>query len=170
MKCQRCDQLTAGKSKYCATHRAEARAAFKAMIADKEQQKIERNEAHHLLFDLASKAAQEAYFACNPTPMVVYETVGFSDTPKPDGKQWYVSDGVCGFAWVKITPATSSFCRWLSNKKLGYKSYTGGWDIPVHCLVPTSGQSLERAEHAARAAVKILREHNVNCRVHSRLD
>lgn len=170
MLCVRCTQNTVGKSKYCATHRDEARVAFKAMIADKETAKLERDAEHRALLEQARAAAQAAYAECQPQPMLVYETLGLSDAPKPNGKAWMVSEGVCGFAWVKITPATSSFARWLSKHKLGHKSYYGGWDIPVSVLVPSCGQSYDRAQQAARAAVRILREHNINCRMESRLD
>lgn len=170
MNCQNCDQPTAGKSKYCATHRAEARTAFKAMIAEKESERAERNAQHQKLLDLSAAAAEKAYIACEPAAMVVYEASIFSDAPKPGGKSWYAADGVCGFAWIVVKPATSSFGRWLSSNNIGYKAYTGGWVIPTHALVGQIGQSLERAEAAVRAAAQVLRDNNINCYVESRMD
>lgn len=170
MNCQNCDQPTVGKSKYCSTHRAEARAAFKAIIEDKKQATEERNEQFKkLIADLAT-VAETAYLACEPQPMMVYEAQGLSDAPKPNGRSWYVSEGVCGFGWVRITPATSSFAKWLAKNGIGYKAYDGGWILPVNYFMASMSQSLERAEAAARAITTELRKHNISCRAESRMD
>ena len=66
--------------------------------------------------------------ACSPTPMVV----GTPTTPLGDDidyskDTYYVSDGVCGFAWVNIKPARGGFVKFLKDNKIGRKdSYYGG--------------------------------------------
>jgi hypothetical protein len=170
MNCQKCDQPTVGKSKYCSTHRAEARANFKAMCADSKLERDERNQKFETLMKELAGIAETAYMAAQPAPMVVFETAGLSNTPKPNGNSWYVSEGVCGFAWVVIKPATSSFAKWLARKDIGYKAYDGGWVLPMHYFIVNMSQSLERAEAASYAVAQELRKHNINCFATSRMD
>lgn len=170
MNCTQCDQPTAGKSKYCTTHRAEARAAFKEMLTTKAEQATARYAEYQEWMTACSEIATAAYRNAQPAPMAVYETVGLSDAPKPGGSSWYVSEGVCGFAWVTIHPATSSFARWLSKEKIGYKAYTGGWQIPMHYFVGQMGQSMERAEAAAYAVANLLCREGIDTHASSRMD
>ena len=170
MNCQKCDQPTAGKSKYCVVHRAEARANFVVMCADSKLAREERDQKFETLMNQLAGIADAAYMAAQPAPMAVYETVGLSDTPKPGGRSWYVSEGVCGFAWVVVKPATSSFAKWLARKEIGYKAYDGGWVLPMHHFIAGMSQSLERAEAASYAVAQELRKHNINCFATSRMD
>ena len=170
MNCTQCDQPTAGKSKYCITHRAEARAAFKEMLNTKAEQATARYAEYQEWVTACSELANAAYINAQPAPMAVYETAGLSDAPKPGGKSWYVSEGVCGFAYVTIHPATSSFARWLSKNKIGYNAYTGGWQIPMHFFVGQIGQSLERAEAAAHAVANFLCQQGIDTHASSRMD
>ncbi len=170
MNCTKCDQPTSGKSKYCTTHKAEARTNFKEMCAVSEATRTARQTQYQDWITALTIIAEAAYLNAQPAPMVVYETLGLSDAPKPAGASWYVSDGVCGFAWVTIHPATSSFARWLSKNNIGYKSYKGGWQLPMHVFVGQMGQSLERAEAAAYACAQFLRDQDINVEASSRMD
>jgi hypothetical protein len=170
MNCQKCDKPTVGKSKYCAIHRAEARANFVVMCADSKLAREERDQKFETLMNQLAGIADAAYMAAQPAPMAVYETAGLSDAPKPGGRSWYVSEGVCGFAWVVIKPATSSFAKWLARKEIGYKAYDGGWVLPMHHFIVNMSQSLERAEAASYAVAQELRKHNINCFATSRMD
>lgn len=79
-----------------------------------------------------------------------------------------VADGVCGFAWVVLRPATSRFARWASANRGARKEYGGGL-----CLTWVSefGQSMTRKEAYARAFAEVLRrELNLNVHAHSRMD
>lgn len=168
--CIKCDEPTVGKSKYCRDHRAEARENWKNTVAASAEAREARDLVYWSVYLDACAAAQLAYDACTPEPMMVYETVGLSDIPKPNGKTWIVDDGVCGFAWIVIKPATSSFARWCARENIGRNNYGGGWAIPSHRLVSNEGQSYERKTAAMRAAVQVLRNAGINCRVDSRLD
>ena len=170
MNCQKCNQPTVGKSKYCAIHRAEARANFVVMCADSKLAREERDQKFETLMNQLAGIADAAYMAAQPAPMAVYETAGLSDAPKPGGRSWYVSEGVCGFAWVVIKPATSSFAKYLARKEIGYKAYDGGWVLPMHHFIVNMSQSLERAEAASYAVAQELRKHNINCFATSRMD
>jgi len=170
MNCTQCDQPTAGKSKYCTTHREIARDQFKAMLLEKRDQATARYEEYREWIVACSELAEAAYRNAQPAPMAVYETAGLSDAPKPGGKSWYVSEGVCGFAYVTIHPATSSFARWLSKEKIGYKAYRGGWQIPMHFFVGQMGQSLERAEAASYAVSNFLCQQGIDTQASSRMD
>ena len=170
MNCTKCDQPTAGKSKYCFTHRAEARTNFKEMCAVSEQSKVVRETQYREWIQGMSILAEAAYMAAKPSAMVVYESVGLSDAPKPDGASWYVADGACGFAWITITPATCSFARWLAKNEIGYKAYAGGWQIPMHFFIGQIGQSIERAEAAAYACSQFLRDQGIKTHSTSRMD
>lgn len=170
MLCVTCDQQTTGKSKYCKVHRDEARAAWKARIDADTTERAARDQRHREILIEASHAAQLAYNNCQPNAMVVYETVGLSDMPKENGKAWVVADGVCGFAWVVIKPATGSFARWLAKNGIGYKNYYGGWCVNAEALVPGASQSYERKRAAASAAAAVLHAHGIPCRADGRLD
>ena len=74
--------------------------------------------ALHRRAEVAARAAAEG---ARPTPMAVYtpKDVVASLMGQPDGGPdprepiYNVSEGVCGFAWVTIRPANSSFARRL---------------------------------------------------------
>jgi hypothetical protein len=58
-------------------------------------------------------------------------------------------DGVCGFAWVVVKPATSSFAKWLKKTGWADKAYGGGLSI----WIGGYNQSMTRKEaHAAAMA------------------
>jgi len=170
MNCTKCDQPTAGKSKYCTTHKAEARTNFKEMCLLQEANRTAREAQYQDWMTALVSIAEAAYLNAQPAPMAVYETAGLSDAPAPGGRSWNVSEGVCGFAWVTIRPATSSFARWLSKNNIGYKHYISGWQIPMHVFVGQMGQSLERAEAASMAVSKFLRDQGIEAQAASRMD
>lgn len=170
MLCANCDLPTVGSSKYCGTHRAEARAAWKARIEIDNVERAAKELRHQEIITEMAHVATLAYDNCEPTPMVVYEAEGLSDRPKENGKSWYVGDGVCGFAWLIVKSGNSSFARWCAKKNIGYKAYEGGWTIHPADLVPNAGQSYERKLAAMTAAASVLRNHGIDCHVASRLD
>ena len=105
---------------------------------------------------------------CNPTPMVV----GTPTTPLGNDIDYskdthYVSDGVCGFAWVNIKPARGGFVKFLKDNKIGRKdSYYGGYTVWVSHF----GQSLARKESYARAFANHLNENGIKAYSMSRMD
>lgn len=87
----------------------------------------------------AHRAGTEAGEALVPRPMTVRN--------EGTGQEWHISEGVCGFAWVKVRPGKD---RKLGNalKRAGFgKCYGGGLDY----WVSYGGQSYERKMAYARA-------------------
>ena len=103
---------------------------------------------------LAEAAGRRAAEASVPTPMIVSEADGLSDRPVEGGKSWFVSEGVCGFAWLTVRPGTSSFARWLKKVGLARKAYTGG----VQYWIGAYNQSMTRKSAHASAMAKVLQE------------
>lgn len=161
-----CDQNTSGQSKYCRTHKAEARAAWKAMIAEKEQAKFEREQQFQELWDAASIAANQAGKDAQPEPMVVVQPSNPLDDNSPPVKQWLVPDGPCGFGWVNIKPGNSPFANWLKKHGHASKSYYGGVDVWIGAF----NQSYDRKLAAACAMAEVFRKSDIKAYGTGRLD
>ena len=119
------------------------------------------------LYQQAHEAGLEAMAKCTPTPMVVAQHKSPLNDNSPIVKGGYVPQGVCGFAWVKIRPATSALARhW---KKQGYAttdSYNGGLSV----WVGEGGQSYELKQAYASAFASVLRGAGYDAWADSRLD
>ncbi len=118
------------------------------------------------LYSRAKEAGVRAGRAHTPTPMVVTQHCDPFNDHSPVVFRDVVSDGACGFAWVKVMPGNSRFARWLVRNSLAVKSYDGGVDIRIH----DHGQSLERKEAHARAMRDVLRAAGIECYMDSRMD
>jgi hypothetical protein len=130
--------------------------------------KKSKDQAHQELYDRADKAGREAAEACTPVPMHVVERANPLDDSSPIVKQYApVMSGVCGFAWVSIKPATSSFAKWLKKNELGRPdSYYGGLTV----WVSNYGQSMEKKEAYAGAFAQVLRDAGFKAYSMSRMD
>lgn len=126
------------------------------------------------LYDRADEAGRTAGAAAIPAPMVVgtpknmmASLMGGDDGGFDENEPvYFVSEGVCGFAQVRIRPASGSFARQMKKLGVGYRSYYGGWDISVRY----GGQSLQRKEAYAKAFAKVLQDAGVEAYVDSRMD
>ncbi len=125
-------------------------------------------ETFRELYDRAMLAGQTAAKACTPTPMVVGQAKDlFSNEIDMSKSVEVIYSGVCGFAWVKVKPATSAFAKWLKAQGICKgTSYTGGYDIRVGDY----GQSMERKYAHASAMAKVLQNSGINCYAESRMD
>jgi hypothetical protein len=108
------------------------------------------------LFNKATEAGKAAAAACVPTPMVV----------SGGGKQYFVEDGVCGFAGVIVRPGNCSFANYLKKAGLGRKDYYGGVRYSIHDY----NQSLAKKEAFAYAFAGVLNRSGIDARVDSRMD
>lgn len=97
----------------------------------------------------------EAGNKINPTPMTVMG----------NGKEYFVADGVCGFAQICIKGNTK-FGRWLKKYGLARNSYPSGLSIGT----PNFNQSLQRKEAYADAYAGVLRENGIEAYSQSRMD
>lgn len=126
-----------------------------------------REEEYGVIWGKAEEAAELAMATCLPRPMTVVQHSNPFDFTSPIVKEYHVSEGLCGFAWVNIRPGTSAFARWL--KKQGHvraDSYYGG----VTHWVSEGGQSIERKKAYAEAMVEVLREYHYDAVAMDRLD
>jgi hypothetical protein len=122
-----------------------------------------RDETFQALLDVAHDRGRLAAELKVPTPMIVTGTGldGVKHTYPP------VMDGVCGFAWVNVSPCTTSFGRWLKRAGIvDRRAYHGGYDL----WISDYGQSMERKEAHAQAVAETLREAGIVAYARSRMD
>ncbi len=116
---------------------------------------------------MAAGAAKVA--ALNVVPMVVQQKADPMNDSSPVVKQWFVEDGVCGFAWVKVK-GVGKFANWLkANKFPGlsvHKGYPGGLEISVHAY----NQSLQKKEAFAYGMADVLKAAGISAYASSRMD
>jgi len=116
---------------------------------------MSKYDTFQTVFDKAVTNGRQAMVQAQPTPMVVQGHANPLDDNSKVTKRWYVPQGVCGFAWVHVSPGNCSFARWLVKHKFARKSYQGGVDIWVH----GGGQSMELKQAYAKAMAETLRLH-----------
>ena len=126
---------------------------------------MSRNTEFMALYQNAIAAGRAAVEALNVVPMVVTEADIFGK-PLPNAKRYYVSDGVCGFAWVKIRPANSAFANWLKKNKLGSTAYGGGLQI----WISDYNQSMQKKEAFAGGMADTFRAAGISAYADSRMD
>ena len=112
------------------------------------------------LLKLAEAAGMKAGLEVCPNPMFVKD--------EKTGQTYNVAEGMCGFAWVNISPARGKFVNYLKKLGKGHKSYYGGYDYWVGSL--ELGQSITRKEAYANAFAKVLQEWGIKAYAMSRLD
>lgn len=106
----------------------------------------------------ALAAGNAAGAGVTPTPMVVSED-------RPNGKSWFVGDGVCGFGWVNI-PGNTAFGKWAKATGLARKDYPTGLAISSKLMT----QSLARNAAWADAFAKVLNDNGITATGRSRID
>jgi hypothetical protein len=118
------------------------------------------------LYEEADAAGKAAANAAVPTPIVVGEETapfnGVIDYTKPT---YFVSEGLCGFAWVWFKGNTA-FGRWAKKTGKASPAYGGGLQV----WVSSYGQSVTRKEAYAQAFSAMLREAGIESYAGSRLD
>jgi hypothetical protein len=118
-------------------------------------------------YNKAAAAGKAAGEAAKPRTMVVTQHANPLNDNSPAVQQWVEPEGVCGFAWVNVSPGNCSFAKWLVKNKLARKAYYGGVDIWVSAF----GQSMERKEACAAAMARVLVEElGVKAYSNSRMD
>ena len=138
-----------------------------------------RDDFFEHVFTEACEAGSAALKEATPTPMVVVQHANQLNDTSPIEKTWNVPDGVCGFAWINVSPATQPFVRWLKKQIAKYPensreahnygskdSYYGGWTI----WVSEGGQSMERKIAYAHAFGDVLNKNGIKNYVNSRMD
>jgi hypothetical protein len=109
------------------------------------------------IVDKAYQAGIEAGKNAMPIPMYVI------DQGIPIDR---IDDGACGFAWITVRPANSSFAIWAKKQGIMRAMYGGG----VTYWVSVFGQSVDRKAAFAGAYAKVLRENGIEATAGDRLD
>jgi hypothetical protein len=115
------------------------------------------------LWATAYAAGRDAAINHIPRPMIV----------KWGGREDTITDGLCGFAWVKLRPANAPFAAWVKRNNLGQvDTYEGGLTV----WIGEYNQSMERKYAHARAFAQVVMDEMVRlgskmtARAHQRLD
>ena len=125
---------------------------------------LTKNQCHNIYVE-AYEAGMKAGNEVGVPKFVVGDAIGLSneiDYSKPT----FIMDGLCGFAWVNISPARGAFVNYLKSRQVGSKGYYGGFEIWVREF----GQSVDRKTAFARAFADVLNKYGINASVGSRLD
>jgi hypothetical protein len=116
------------------------------------------------LYNQARAAGLAAAAAAQVTPMIVSAHANPLDSNSEITKQYFVADGVCGFASVVIK--NIKFANQLKKMGLGRKNYGGGYALSVQDF----NQSLTRKEAYAHAFAKVLNDNGITAYTDSRMD
>ena len=114
----------------------------------------------------ADAAGREAAAARTPTPMIVTGRVNPLDDTSKIQEQYYVADGVCGFAYVTVKPGNSKFAKFVKKELGGFNAYYGGVQFSVHSY----NQSMELKAAYASAYAKVLQDNGIKAYSESRMD
>jgi len=146
----------------------ELRAEEEAIREARKQRAHQRATARkdfQAIYDEAQTAGMEAGNKAIPAPMVVQEHSNMMDDKSPVKQEWYVAEGVCGFAWVNVKDRV--FGQWLKDMGYGdHDSYYRG--VTIWCS--QFGQSMQRKEAWAQAFAEVLTKHNIRSYSQSRMD
>ena len=140
---------------------------------------VKRYETHvkyDKILDEAHVAGMAAGDAAIPTPMVVSQHASVLDDNSPVVKSYYVSEGVCGFAYVLTNEhGNSKFVKYLKKitalsggyLSAGDKYYYGGYYV---AYVRAFNQSYTRKMAYAEAYAKVLNDYGIKAYADGRLD
>lgn len=156
--------------------------SLREKIAAEKAEKEARQRRFVTLLGDADQAGVEAVKGTEVVPMIVQQHANTAralltpNDPGPVAKEWFVEDGVCGFAGVvmrvdKDAPKADQtearrFINWLSGNQKpvsaelapparnGYKHYYGGWYYSIDAY----NQSMQKKEAHARAMAAVLHE------------
>ena len=148
-----CKLPLAPKSKYCAVHKREAAAAWRAMISKKSAERaFDRELLHSLVTDSVANATAEGARAAST---VTVEPIGWITQQCPSNREaFYVHSGICGFAWVNVKGARGLMRQAFIDAGFS-PSYSG---TGLSLWVREFGQSYDRKRAFADAFVESLRE------------
>tara|TARA_Y100000310_G_scaffold345706_1_gene468550 strand:+ start:3597 stop:3968 length:372 start_codon:yes stop_codon:yes gene_type:complete len=110
------------------------------------------------LWEDADEAGRAAVRTAHIQPMTVKSATS--------GETWFVPDGPCGFAWVKVVPGNSRFAKWMKDNGLGRKAWDGGVDY----WISKYGQSMQKKAIYASAFANVLSAAGIRAYPESRMD
>jgi len=119
-----------------------------------------------VLYAAAHDAGNAAVESAIIAPMIVQQRANPLKDSSDLVKQYYVEDGVCGFASIIVKPANSALAKYLKLNCGARKSYYGGIALSIQAF----NQSLQKKEAYAYAFAKVLNDAGINAYVESRMD
>jgi len=152
----------------------------------KKAKEVQDNYFNHLM-KKGHKAGMVAAEGTQVTPMVVTEHPDMLPAEKKP-KTWVVDEGVCGFAWLEIHPATGAFPKWVKKnahrftgewyKDKYYENGLDGMNFTVRKGHPTGlrmgvqlfGQGMTRKAAYAAGFANVLREAGIKVYADNRMD
>ena len=120
----------------------------------------------HSIYQEAHYKGNAAVEMTTVTPMVVQQRANPLNDDSQLVREYFVADGVCGFASVNVKPANCKFAKFLITNGLGRKGYGGGVSMSIRDF----NQSLQKKEAYAHAFAKVLRDNGINAWSESRMD
>lgn len=133
--------------------------SLKEKIAFEKAERAARYAAFETIWNEAIAAGYAAGDHMTPRPMVVQD--GFTGAVVD-----YVTEGLCGFAWVNVKGANKGFGRWLIQTGRAHRAYYGGAEV----WISAHNQSYERKLKHAQVMAYVLKENGVECYASGRLD
>lgn len=123
----------------------------------------------------AIAAGLAALNVCVPTPMVVQQHSNPLNDNSPVVKSYFVEDGCCGFAWVKVLAKTPESRKFINGLKaaglLGTNTeWSKSWDTGYSFWVRYGNQSITKKEAFANAFAEVLRANGISAYSDSRMD
>lgn len=131
--------------------------SLREKISAEKAVRLQRYQEFEDIAEKAYRAGIEAGKNAAPIPMYVV------DQGIPIDR---IDDGACGFAWVTVRPANSSFAIWAKKRGIMRPMYGGG----VTYWVSEFGQSVDRKAAFAAAYAKVLQENGIKATAGDRLD
>lgn len=132
--------------------------SLREKIAAEKLERETRYAGYEALFARANAEGFRAGETMTPRAMVVCRADG---TPIER-----VSDGMCGFAWVRVKSANKGFGHWLLKTGRARKGYYGGAEI----WISAHNQSYERKLAHAQRMAQIFNENAIEAYGTGRLD
>ena len=86
---------------------------------------LTKNQCHDIYVE-AYEAGLNAGKDVDTPKFIIGDAIGLSDEID-FSKKTYVLDGLCGYAWVNISPARGAFVNYLKSREIGRKGYYGGY-------------------------------------------
>jgi len=126
-------------------------------IAYEKEQRQARYADYESWLAEAHEAGMKAVQALNVVPMLVQAHSNPLDDSSPVVQSYFVGDGVCGFAWITVRPANSSFGLYV-KKNHGWKSAYGGG---IQKWVSDFNQSMQKKYAYASAFAQVLNSHGI---------
>jgi hypothetical protein len=135
------------------------------LLSFRQYTKTNKSAEFEAIYNEAHQAGMAAAQAKVPTPMVVQQHGDVGNDNSPVVKQWVVTGGVCGFAWIQF-PGNTAWAKWCKAKGYAREAYPKGYSIWVHYF----NQSMELKETYGQAFAAVLRSHGIKAYAGSRMD